>query len=116
MKVYAILSILAVFLCAFQCETAGTPEPNNDVITVLYGETQCSNPWQHGSTDAETLSKVEAFLRDKNIRFTGTTIVPAPEGVGYCQACTCASGRVIKGTVHKDDLEKIKALNFVPGS
>jgi hypothetical protein len=111
MKTYAIISVLMLFLCAFQCENV-SPETTDDNISVFYGETQCADPWQRGNTDTETLRNAEAFMRGKNIRFTGTTIVQAMGDLMVCQACTCASGRTIQGTVHKDDLAKIAELGF----
>ncbi len=116
MKIISSLSLLLVLLCAFQCETYPNVEPATDLVSVTYGETQCSDSWQKGATDAETLKNIEAFLSGKNIRFTGTAIAPAPPETGYCQACTCPSGRVIKGTVRKDDLAKIQELKFATGS
>ena len=110
MKTYAIISIL-MLLCAFQCENVA-PETTADNIGVLYGETQCADSWQRGKTDAETLRNAEAFMREKNIRFTGTDIKQTMDGPAVCLACVCASGRTIQGTVHKDDLVKIKELGF----
>ncbi len=110
MKTYAIISVL-MLLCAFRCENV-SPETTADKISVTYGETQCADPWQRGKTEAETLRNAETFMRGKGIRFTGIRIdAPRVNGI-QCKACTCASGRVIYGNVHKDDLKKIRELGF----
>ena len=111
MKTYAIIAVLLLLLCAFQCEST-SPEPNPDYIDVMYGETQCADPWQRGTTDEQTLNNIEAFMREKNIRFDGTSIVQNRDIEAVCLACNCISGRVIYGAVHKDDLAKIKELKF----
>ena len=102
-----------MLLCAFQCEKV-SPETSADEINMTYGETQCADPWRLGTTDAETLRNAETFMRGKNIRFTGTSIAQTMNGPAVCLACVCTSGRTVFGSVHKDDLAKIKELGFAP--
>ncbi len=110
MKTYAIISVL-MLLCAFQCKDV-SPETAAENISVLYGETQCADPWQRGSTNAEMLGNAETFMRGRGIRFTGTSITQTMNGQAVCLACVCSSGRTVFGSVHKDDLVKIEELGF----
>lgn len=114
MRTFTIFFFVLVSLCMFQCENNTTIGPKTDFVSVSYNETQCASPWQNGPTDTETLQNVETFLMRKNILFKGTSIEKAKDDFAAYTCCTCWSGRVIKGTVHKDALAKIKDLNFVP--
>jgi hypothetical protein len=85
-----------------------------DSLVVLSCEqTQCADPWQYGSTDAETISKISTYLRTNNYGFTSVDIRSVNSGA-VCLACTCPTGKVIYVTV--TDTGNIRtryaALNF----
>lgn len=112
MKKYIAALLLLIFATAFQCNKDISPQ-TDILISVAYGETQCADPWQRGTTDLQTLRNIEEFMREKGIRFTGLEILAAPRDLIVCLACTCPSGRTIIGNVHKDDLSKIEQYKFV---
>ena len=111
MRNYLVALLLLLSLTAFQCNQDILPE-NGNLISVAYSETQCADPWMRGDTDQQTLRNIDAFMRERGIRFTGTEIIPAEENLIVCLACICTSGRTIVGNVHKDDLRKIEQYGF----
>ena len=110
-KLIASAAIL-LLMSAFQCERESIEPRSNENQSVTYGETQCADPWKRGATNAETLRNIEAFMQTNQIRFTGTDITTAETFLSSCTACQCASGRVIQGTVAKEDLTRIAQFGF----
>ncbi|MCS7018246.1 MAG: hypothetical protein RMJ87_03860 [Cytophagales bacterium] len=111
MKAYLGAIILLLTVGAFQCRKSVMPE-DSQLIHVAYNETQCADPWQRGASDEETLRHVEHFLRERGIRFSGSSIVPAPANLIVCLACNCPSGRIIIGKIPVEDRPKIEQYGF----
>jgi len=112
MKKIIASAALLLLMGAFQCERQSIEARSDENQSVTYAETQCADPWKKGATDTETLRNIETFLQANQIRFTGTGITLATTGPMLCLACKCASGRVIQGTVSKEDLTRIAQFGF----
>lgn len=110
MKTSVVAALLLLAASVFGCKEDVLPAAQP--INVAYNETQCADPWQQGSNDAETLRNIENFFREKGINFSATAILPAPSGLIVCLACNCPSGRIILGKVSQEDLVKIERYGF----
>lgn len=102
-----ILSICSVMNCSKQSEIG------DQYVTLSYSETQCSDVWTRGNTDSVTKASLSTYLKAQNIYFSDITIKQESSGA-TCQACTCATGKIIYVSTLKTDLliQKLKAIGF----
>ena len=86
---------------------------SNEYVTLSYIETQCSDAWTRGSTDAITKNNLANYLSGQNIYFADITIKQESTGA-VCTACTCGTGKVIYVSILKSDVvvQKMKTLGF----
>lgn len=80
---------------------------NGDVY--VYSQTQCSDKWANGDTDAKTIANMLSYLSSKGIVVANAVLTDGPVDRFYCMACTCPTGRSFLITVSKAtvaDLEK----------
>lgn len=108
------LLILIVYIFVISCKSddlVGEKTSENEVY-FSFSPTQCSEKWEFGSTDAETLNNIKLFLKENEIEVKTITI-SQPDGKIYCAACTCPSGRYIDLVADLIYLEKLKKLGYV---
>jgi hypothetical protein len=108
------LLILIVYVFAIGCKSddlLGKKTSANDVF-FSFSPTQCSEKWEFGATDAETLENIKLYLKENEIEVKEIKI-SQPDGKIYCQACTCPSGRYVDITADLVYLQKLKKLGYV---
>lgn len=102
---------LGFMLIFFASCSAATPSPE-DLKTISYMPTQCSEPWDEATytnSGANRGSRLLAYLKDKGIvdiyNFKSTT-----DDKFYCEACTCLSGELFTFSVAEADYNKLKTI------
>ena len=106
--------ILIIYIFTIACKSddlLGEKTSENEVY-FSFSPTQCSEKWQFGNTDAETLENIKLYLKENDIEVKNIAI-SKPDGNIYCQACTCPSGRYVDITADLIYLEKLKKLGYV---
>jgi hypothetical protein len=109
MKYLIVLMVMCNVMNCSKRDDVGS----NEYVTLSYNETQCSDVWTRGNTDAVTKTNLSNYLASQNIYFADITIKQDTTGA-VCTACTCGTGKVIYVSTLKSDaiLQKMKALGF----
>lgn len=76
-----------------------------------YQETQCADPWGYGNSNQDKVQYIKEYLQKQGITVLDISLNKVNDGA-MCMACTCASGRVLKVQVRKEDEAKLLALGF----
>lgn len=86
----------------------------NDSVTMLYEETQCSDPWTVNQTSSNTVEEaiIAYFEANHNITMTGVSIKSVNQGM-VCAACNCPSGREIQVNVDEKNVSILESEGFV---
>lgn len=101
-----LLASVAMFLTSCKLD-----EPFEREFSHYYTETSCANPWTLDSNNFINHSRIVSYLASQSIVVRDIRTLPAPEGFTTCQACTCASGRVIEVLVSPADAQKLENLS-----
>jgi hypothetical protein len=103
------LFLLAITLVAAGCSKEHSA--TEKYITLSYKLTYCSDPWQRGATDDQTLQNVGAYLNTAALYVAGLTIKEDtnPE---VCNACSCKTGKTIYVTTLDSESLKEKYLQI----
>lgn len=97
MKYFLITFLILVLTFTFSsCE-------KRNIRTATYLETQCSDPWGQASSRNETTQLVKNYFADKGAVIIDVTFSTAD--VLICEACGCYSGREIKVTIDKEEVD-----------
>lgn len=105
-------SLSAYFALLALALSACKPEVCPSDWTHEYAETQCADPWQRGSNDAQTQQNITQYLAEQGIAVQQIEIVQLEDSVFVCAACTCSSGRLIRVQVSEDDSAELVALGW----
>lgn len=80
----------------FSCE-------KRNVRWATYMETQCADPWGNASSRTETSQLVKKYFADKGAIIISVEFATAD--VLVCEACGCYSGREIRVSIDKDEVD-----------
>lgn len=105
------LIILFVLIICFSCEAEKDVENISNDVFFSFSPTQCSEKWQFGSTDSETISNIMQFLKENEIEVKSIEI-SKPDGKIYCAACTCPSGRTVDLKADIIYMQKLLKLGY----
>ncbi|MFK7947802.1 MAG: hypothetical protein AB8G11_09440 [Saprospiraceae bacterium] len=83
----------------------------NDLVTMVYQETQCSDVWQDGSTSTEE-AVINYFESQHDIKLDEVTIRTVNTGA-TCLACNCSSGREIEIYINESEITIVESEGFV---
>ncbi|MES2795111.1 MAG: hypothetical protein V4683_04050 [Bacteroidota bacterium] len=106
------LLIIIGYIFIVSCKSEEVLENSSNDVFFSYSPTQCSEKWQFGANDTETLANIKLFLKENEIEVKTITI-SQPDGKIYCAACNCPSGRYIDLTADLIYLEKLKKLGYI---
>ena len=106
------LLILIVYIFIVSCKSEEVLENSSNDVFFSFSPTQCSEEWQFGANDSETLTNIKLFLKENEIEVKTITITE-PDGKIYCAACNCPSGRIINLSADIKYLKKLQELGYV---
>lgn len=86
----------------------------NNSVTMLYQETQCSDPWRVNQTASNTVEEaiIDYFEANHNITIAAVSIKTINEGI-FCFACNCRTGREIQVNVDEKNVSILESEGFV---
>lgn len=77
-----------------------------------YYETQCADPYSHGSNDTEHITNIEQYLLANGVTSLNTQLELDSDSVMVCLACVCLSGTKVTIEVDNSDVAEANALGF----
>lgn len=94
--IYRTLILVTLLFTLTNCE-------KRNIRYATYLETQCADAWGNASTRNETIQLVKNYFAEKgaiiiNIEFNSANVM-------VCEACGCYSGREIKVSIDKNEVE-----------
>ena len=102
-----------VGLCSFSgCDKERTAPAPEQMVGVVYRQTQCADPWGQARTTQQLVTAASAYLQQQNVVATDVTAADTGEAQ-LCLACTCKSGLVLEAYVRPQDEAAVLALGFV---
>lgn len=86
----------------------------NELATMVYEETQCSDVWETSSTSGNSTEEmvINYFKETHDIELKEISIKTVNTGAA-CLACTCSSGREIEVSVDDEFVTKMETEGFV---
>jgi len=85
---------------------------NRSTHTLCYYETQCADPWNHGSNDTIHEANIVQFLSNHGVNPTDVDLETDQDSMMVCLACQCLSGVKITIEVNSTDTAAAHALGF----
>jgi hypothetical protein len=81
---------------------------------LVYTETQCADPWEHDSNQTVYKNNIHQYLaaHGVNTNLIEIEVPDTPNGIVYCAACTCPSGRSIEIWVTDAEVTQAQSLGF----
>jgi hypothetical protein len=81
-------------------------------IRMVFGETQCANPWQALPGSKNYLFEVHQYLNSEGIDIYAISVKNIDGNGIQCKACICSSGRLIIIRIPETDKEKAETVGF----
>lgn len=106
MKKILFIAMLASIFSFCKKETVSTQS-----TVMVYGMTQCSDPWQDEDYFKDKAAALKAYLTKQGITVLELSIVEET-GFIFCQACTCPSGFIATVKVDDKDIAAMEKLKF----
>lgn len=107
---FLIAAVAAVTLLACEKEEL----IGNKTMVFTYEQTQCADPWQTGSSEAQTIQNLKDYLAAQNLDAPLLTVMltDAPGGPPVnCTGCTCKTGKQFIVSVLESDTLKQKYID-----
>ncbi|AYA38511.1 hypothetical protein D3Y59_16525 [Hymenobacter oligotrophus] len=90
------------------CEKDGDAQAN---VAVLYEQTYCLDRWGGAYSPDELITKATAYLQQQGIALTNARAA-SERPAQLCNACSCKSGVVLRGSVREQAVPALLELGF----
>lgn len=87
-------------------------QPEEELVTAYWDQTQCSDPWGQPQTDVKTVVALNAYLANEGIRIYSVLFSEDSELNVFCDACHCGTGKRLTVQLAEADLHAALAIGF----